>query len=150
MNLKQKYRICRNIRYILFLPLILVFGYLAGSLISMIFLFIGDSVNLRVIISIFLAIFICIYILKYYFKKYKLLQYSILFIKNPKLSLMIFCIENLSLIILYAGFLYFIISKYLYGSSEYINTIMSLFGFLVAPVCVLIFVITYMLNERKF
>ena len=112
MNLKQKYRICRNIRYILFLPLILVFGYLAGSLISMIFLFIGDSVNLRVIISIFLAVFMCIYILKYYFKKYKLLQYSILFIKNPKLSLTIFCIENLSLIILYLGILYIIINKY--------------------------------------
>lgn len=150
MNLKQKYRICRNIRYILFLPLILVFGYLAGSLISMIFLFIGDSVNLRVIISIFLAVFMCIYILKYYFKKYKLLQYSILFIKNPKLSLTIFCIENLSLIILYLGILYIIINKYFFNDSEYANSFMTLFGFLVAPVCMLIFVITYMLNERKF
>lgn len=149
MNLKQKYRICRNIRYILFLPLILVFGYLAGSLISMIFLFIGDSVNLRVIISIFLAVFMCIYILKYYFKIYKLLQYSILFIKNPKLSLTIFCIENLSLIILYLGILYIIINKYFFNDSEYANSFMTLFGFSVAPVCVLVFVITYMFNERK-
>ena len=98
----------------------------------------------------FLAVFMCIYILKYYFKKYKLLQYSILFIKNPKLSLTIFCIENLSLIILYLGILYIIINKYFFNDSEYANSFMTLFGFLVAPVCMLIFVITYMLNERKF
>ena len=149
MNLKQKYRICRNIRYILFLPLILVFGYLAGALVSMILLLISDNISIRIAINLIIALFVCIYFVKYLYARYKQFKYSNLFIKNPKLSLTIFCIENLSLIILYAGFLYFIISKYLYGSSEYINTIMSLFGFLVAPVCVLIFVITYMLNERK-
>lgn len=150
MNLKQKYRICRNIRYILFLPLILVFGYLAGALVSMILLLISDNISIRIAINLIIALFVCIYFVKYLYARYKQFKYSNLFIKNPKLSLTIFCIENLSLIILYAGFLYFIISKYLYGSSEYINTIMSLFGFLVAPVCVLIFIITYMLNERKF
>lgn len=150
MNLKQKYRICRNIRYILFLPLILVFGYLAGALVSMILLLISDNISIRIAINLIIALFVCIYFVKYLYARYKQFKYSNLFIKNPKLSVIIFCIENLSLIILYAGFLYFIISKYLYGSSEYINTIMSLFGFLVAPVCVLIFIITYMLNERKF
>lgn len=149
MNFKQKYRICRNIRFILIFPLIFIFSYLVGSLISMSLLLVSDRVNLRISVSFVFAILICIYILRYFFMRYKQLKYSNLFIKNPKLSLMIFCIENLSLIILYAGFLYFIISKYLYGSSEYINTIMSLFGFLVAPVCVLIFIITYFLNKRK-
>lgn len=91
----------------------------------------------------------CIYILKYYFKKYKLLQYSILFIKNPKLSLTIFCIKNLSLIILYFGILYVIINKYFFNDSEYANSFMALFSFLVAPVCVLLFIITYFLNKRK-
>lgn len=150
MNLKQKYRICRNIRYILFLPLILVFGYLAGALVSMILLLISDNISIRIAINLIIALFVCIYFVKYLYARYKQFKYSNLFIKNPKLSVIIFCIENLSSIILYASFLYFIAIKYLYGNSEYINTFMTLFGFLVAPVCMLIFVITYMLNERKF
>ncbi len=150
MNLKQKYRICRNIRYILFLPLILVFGYLAGALVSMILLLISDNISIRIAINLIIALFVCIYFVKYLYARYKQFKYSNLFIKNPKLSVIIFCIENLSSIILYASFLYFIAIKYLYGNSEYINTFMGFFGFLVAPVCMLIFVITYMLNERKF
>lgn len=81
--------------------------------------------------------------------RYKQLKYSNLFIKNPKLSLMIFCIENLSLIILYFGILYVIINKYFFNDSEYANSFMTLFSFLVAPICVLIFIITYFLNKRK-
>lgn len=150
MNFKQKYKICRNIRFILIFPLIFIFSYLVGSLISMSLLLVSDRVNLRISLSFVFAILICIYILRYFFMRYKQLKYSNLFIKNPKLSVIIFCIENLSSIILYASFLYFIAIKYLYGNSEYINTFMGFFGFLVAPVCMLIFVITYMLNERKF
>ncbi|MSN97206.1 hypothetical protein F1B92_08560 [Campylobacter sp. FMV-PI01] len=112
-------------------------------------LLVSDSVNLRIGASFVCATLICIYILRYFFLRYKQLEYSTLFIKNPKLSLMIFYIENLSLIILYAGFLCLVIGKYLYGNGEYINTVMSLFGFLVAPVFVLVFIITYFLNKRK-
>ena len=149
MNLKQKYRICRNIRYILFLPLILVFGYLAGALVSMILLLISDSVAIRITINLIVALFVCIYLVKYFYARYKQFRYSNLFIKNPKLSVIVFCIENLSLIILYVGFLYFVATKYLYGNSEYINTLIGLFSFLVAPICVFVFIITYMFNEKK-
>lgn len=149
MNFKQKYRICRNIRFILIFPLIFIFSYLVGSLISMSLLLVSDRVNLRIGVSFVFAILICIYILRYFFMRYKQLKYSNLFIKNPKLSLTIFCIENLSLIILYFGILYVIINKYFFNDSEYANSFMTLFSFLVAPVCVLVFVITYMFNERK-
>ena len=149
MAFEKIYKICRNIRYVLFLPLIFVFGYLVGALVSMILLLISDNVSIRIAINLIIALFVCIYFVKYLYARYKQFKYSNLFIKNPKLSVIIFCIENLSLIILYASFLYFIAMKYLYCNSEYINTFMGFFGFLVAPVCVLIFVITYMLNERK-
>ena len=51
MNFKQKYRICRNIRFILIFPLIFIFSYLLGSLISMSLLLISDRVNLRIGVS---------------------------------------------------------------------------------------------------
>ena len=149
MAFEKIYKICRNIRYVLFLPLIFVFGYLVGALVSMILLLISDNVSIRIAINLIIALFVCIYFVKYLYARYKQFKYSNLFIKNPKLSVIIFYIENLALLILYASFLYFIAMKYLYGNSEYINTFMGFFGFLVAPVCVLIFVITYMLNERK-
>ena len=83
-------------------------------------------------ITVFAAIFaILAYALLWYlFKRYKNFKLSKLFVKNPNLSLLLFSVENLSLGAFCAGW-------------------SVAFAFAFAPVCLLVFVISYMFNEKK-
>ena len=83
----------------------------------------------------------------YLFKRYKNFKPSKLFIKNPNLSLLLFTVENLSLGAFYGGFLACLAAGYFW--SERTAGWSAAFAFAFAPVCLIVFVISYMFNEKK-
>ncbi len=100
-------------------------------------------------IAVFVAIFaILAYALLWYlFKRYKNFKLSKLFVKNPNLSLLLFSVENLSLGAFCGGFLACLAAGYFWGERAAGWSVAFAFAF--APVCLLVFVISYMFNEKK-
>ena len=100
----------------------------------------GGALRIAVFIAIF-AILVCA-LFWYLFKRYKNFKPSKLFVKNPNLSLLLFTVENLSL----GGFLTCLAAGYFWGERA---AVWSIAFVIVAPVCLLVFVISYMFNENK-
>ncbi|WP_298041493.1 hypothetical protein [uncultured Campylobacter sp.] len=100
-------------------------------------------------ITVFVAIFAILDCapLWYLFKRYKNFKSSKLFVKNPNLSLLLFAVENLSLGAFYGGFLACLAAGYFWG--ERAAGWSAAFAFAFAPVCLIVFVISYMFNEKK-
>lgn len=100
-------------------------------------------------IAVFVAIFaILAYALLWYLlKRYKDFKPSKLFVKNPNLNLLLFSVENLSLGAFYGGFLACLAAGYFWGERAAGWSVAFAFAF--APVCLLVFVISYMFNEKK-
>ena len=99
-------------------------------------------------IAVFAAIFailVCA-LLWYLLKRYKNFKPSKLFVKNPNLSLLLFAVENLSLGAFYGGFLACLAAGYFWGERA---AVWSIAFVIVAPVCLIVFVISYMFNEKK-
>ena len=100
-------------------------------------------------IAVFAAIFailVCA-LLWYLLKRYKNFKPSKLFVKNPNLSLLLFAVENLSLGAFYGGFLACLTAGYFWGERAADWSVAFTFAF--APVCLIVFVISYMFNEKK-
>ena len=100
-------------------------------------------------ISVFAATFaiLACALLWYLFKRYKNFKHSKLFVKNQNLSLLLFTVENLSLGAFYGGFLACLAAGYFWGERAAGWSVAFAFAF--APVCLLVFVISYMFNEKK-
>ena len=100
-------------------------------------------------IAVFVAIFaiLACALLWYLFKRYKNFKPSKLFVKNPNLSLLLFAVENLSLGAFYGGFLACLTAGYFWGERAAGWSVAFAFAF--APVCLIVFVISYMFNENK-
>ena len=100
-------------------------------------------------IAVFVAIFaiLACALLWYLFKRYKNFKPSKLFVKNPNLSLLLFTVENLSLGAFYGGFLACLAAGYFWGERAAGWSVVFAFAF--APVCLIVFVISYMFNEKK-
>ena len=100
-------------------------------------------------ITVFVAIFAILDCapLWYLFKRYKNFKSSKLFVKNPNLSLLLFAVENLSLGAFYGGFLACLVAGDFWG--ERAAGWSAAFAFAFAPVCLIVFVISYMFNEKK-
>ena len=103
------------------------------------------ALRIAVFASIF-AILACA-LLWYLFKRYKNFKLSKLFAKNLNLSLLLFTVENLSLGTFYGGFLACLAAGYFWGERAAGWSVAFAFAF--APVCLLVFVISYMFNEKK-
>ena len=99
-------------------------------------------------IAVFVAIFaiLACALLWYLFKRYKNFKPSKLFVKNPNLSLLLFTVENLSLGAFYGGFLACLAAGYFWSERA---AVWSIAFVIVAPVCLIVFVISYMFNEKK-
>ena len=99
-------------------------------------------------IAVFAAIFaiLACALLWYLLKRYKNFKLSKLFVKNPNLSLLLFAVENLSLGAFYGGFLACLATGYFWGERA---AVWSIAFVIVAPVCLIVFVISYMFNEKK-
>lgn len=100
-------------------------------------------------IAVFVAIFAILACapLWYLFKRYKNFKPSKLFVKNPNLSLLLFVVEKLSLGAFYGGFLACLAAGYFWGERAAGWSVAFAFAF--APVCLIVFVISYMFNENK-
>ena len=100
-------------------------------------------------IAIFAAIFaiLACALFWYLFKRYKNFKPSKLFVKNPNLSLLLFAVENLSLGAFYGGFLACLSAGYFWGERAAGWSVAFAFAF--APVRLIVFVISYMFNEKK-
>ena len=100
-------------------------------------------------IAVFAAIFaiLACALFWYLFKRYKNFKPRKLFVKNPNPSLLLFAVENLSLGAFYGGFLACLAEGYFWG--EQVAGWSVAFAFAFAPVCLLVFVISYMFNEKK-
>lgn len=100
-------------------------------------------------IAVFVAIFVILAcaLLWYLLKRYKDFKPSKLFVKNPNLSLLLFAVENLSLGAFYGGFLSCLLAGYFWG--EHAADWSVAFAFAFAPICLIVFVISYMFNEKK-
>ena len=98
-------------------------------------------------IAVFAAIFaiLACALLWYLFKRYKNFKPSKLFVKNPNLSLLLFTVENLSLSAFYGGFLACLVAGYFWGEQAAGWSV----AFAFAPICLIVFVISYMFNEKK-
>ena len=105
----------------------------------------GGALRIAVFIAIF-AILVCA-LFWYLFKRYKNFKPSKLFVKNPNLSLLLFTVENLSLGAFYGGFLACLAAGYFWGERAAGWSVAFAFAF--APVCLIVFVISYMFNEKK-
>ena len=105
---------------------------------------IDDTPNAAIFAAIF-AILACA-LLWYLFKRYKNFKPSKLFVKNPNLSLLLFTVENLSIGAFYGGFLACLAAGYFWGERA---AVWSMAFVIVAPVCLIVFVISYMFNEKK-
>lgn len=145
MSLKQRYKMHRKIRYILALPMVFIFGWWVCSMTRTVLLSIQINLYLQVTISLLIATIFILLVLRYLYKRYKIFLYSRLFIKNPSLSIFMFTVENLSLITLYFGFLL----SYLIGGLTNNSAIIIVIPFIITPICIGVFVISYMFNERK-
>ena len=106
---------------------------------------IGDTPNAAIFAETF-TILACAP-LWYLFKRYKNFKLSKLFVKNSNLSLLLFSVENLSLGAFYGGFLACLAAGYFCGERAAGWSVAFAFAF--APVCLLVFVISYMFNEKK-
>ena len=105
---------------------------------------IDDTPNAAIFAATF-AIMACA-LLWYLFKRYKNFKLSKLFVKNPNLSLLLFSVENLSIGAFYGGFLACLAAGYFWGERA---AVWSMAFVIVAPVCLIVFVISYMFNEKK-
>ena len=105
---------------------------------------IDDTPNAAIFAATF-AIMACA-LLWYLFKRYKNFKLSKLFAKNPNLSLLLFAVENLSLGAFYGGFSACLAAGYFWGERA---AVWSMAFVIVAPVCLIVFVISYMFNEKK-
>lgn len=143
MSVEQRYKFHRAARYLLAVPIVFLLDWWAAALILAVLPFEGA---LR--IAVFAATFtILAYALLWYlFKRYKNFKLSRLFVKNPNLSLLLFAVENLSLGAFYGGFLTCLAAGYFWGERA---AGWSIAFVIVAPVCLLVFVISYMFNEKK-
>lgn len=131
-------------RYLLTLPHGLLLVWRAAALILAVLPFEGAP-RIAVFVAIF-AILACAPLF-YLFKRYKNFKPSKLFIKNPNLSLLLFMVENLSLGAFYGGFLACLAAGYFWGERAAGWSVAFAFAF--APVCLIVFVISYMFNEKK-
>ena len=105
---------------------------------------IDDTPNAAIFAATF-AILACA-LLWYLFKRYKNFKHSKLFVKNQNLSLLLFTVENLSLGAFYGGFLACLAAGYFWGERA---AVWSIAFVIVAPVCLIVFAISYMFNEKK-
>ena len=144
MSAEQKYKFHRTARYLLALPMVFLLDWWAAALILEVLPFEG-ALRIAVFVAIF-AILACA-LLWYLFKRYKNFKPSKLFVKNPNLSLLLFAVENLSLGAFYGGFLACLAAGYFWGERAAGWSVAFAFAF--APVCLLVFVISYMFNEKK-
>ena len=123
--------------------MVFLLDWWAASLILAVLPFEG-ALRIAVFAAIF-AILACA-LLWYLFKRYKNFKPSKLFVKNPNLSLLLFAVENLSLGAFYGGFLACLATGYFWGERA---AVWSIAFVIVAPVCLIVFVISYMFNEKK-
>ncbi|MFC2572270.1 MAG: hypothetical protein ACFNUU_07775 [Campylobacter sp.] len=125
-------------------PMVFLLDWWAASLILAV-LPIDDTPNAAIFAATF-AIMACA-LLWYLFKRYKNFKLSKLFAKNPNLSLLLFAVENLSIGAFYGGFLACLAAGYFWGERAAGWSVA--FAFALAPVCLIVFVISYMFNEKK-
>lgn len=144
MSAKQRYKFHRTARYLLAVPMALLLVWWAAALILAVLPFEG-ALRIAVFAAIF-AILACA-LFWYLFKRYKNFKPSKLFVKNPNLSLLLFAVENLSLGAFYGGFLVCLAAGYFWGERAAVWSVAFAFAF--APVCLLVFAISYVFNEKK-
>ena len=144
MSAEQKYKFHRTARYLLTLQIVFLLDWWAASLILEVLPFEG-ALRIAVFAAIF-AVLACA-LFWYLFKRYKNFKPSKLFVKNPNLSLLLFAVENLSLGAFYGGFLAYLEAGYFWGERPAGWSVVFAFAF--APVCLIVFVISYMFNEKK-
>ena len=142
MDAEQRYKFHRTARYLLAVPIVFLLDWWAASLILAVLPFEG-ALRIAVFVAAF-AILTCA-LFWYLLKRYKDFKPSKLFVKNPNLSLLLFMVENLSLGAFYGGFLACLVAGYFWG--EHAAGWSVVFAF--APVCLIVFVISYMFNEKK-
>ena len=144
MDAEQRYKFHRAARYLLAVPMVFLLAWWAATLILAVLPFDG-ALRIAVFVAIF-AILACA-LLWYLLKRYKNFKPSKLFVKNPNLSLLLFAVENLSLGAFYVGFLACLAEGYFWG--EQAASWSAPFAFALAPICLIVFVISYMFNEKK-
>ena len=144
VSAEQRYKFHRTARYLLALPIVFLLDWWAASLILAVLPFEG-ALRIAVFVAIF-AILACA-LLWYLFKRYKNFKPSKLFVKNPNLSLLLFAVENLSFGAFYGGFLMCLAAGYFCGERTAGWSVA--FAFALAPVCLIVFVISYMFNEKR-
>ena len=144
MSTEQRYKFHRTARYLLAVPIVFLLDWWAAALILAVLPFWG-ALRIAFFAAIF-AILACA-LLFYLFKKHKNFKPSKLFVKNPNLSLLLFAVENLSLGSFYGWFLACLAAGYFWGERAAGWSVAFAFAF--APVCLIVFAISYMFNEKK-
>lgn len=144
MDAEQRYKFHRTARCLLALPIVFLLDWWVAALILAVLPLLGAP-RIAVFTAIF-AILACA-LLWYLFKRYKNFKLSRLFVKNPNLSLLLFAVENLSLGAFYGGLLMCLAVGYFWGERAAGWSVAFAFAF--APVCLIVFVISYMFNEKK-
>ena len=144
VSAEQRYKFHRTARYLLAVPMVFLLDWWAAALILAVLPFDG-ALRITVFAAIF-AILACA-LFWYLFKRYKNFKLSKLFVENPNLSLLLFAVENLSLGAFYGGFLACLAAGYFWGERAAGWSVAFAFAF--APVCLIVFVVSYMFNEKK-
>ena len=144
MDAEQRYKLHRTARYLLAVPMVFLLDWWAAALILEVLPF--ESVLRITVFAAIFAILDCA-LFWYLFKRYKNFKPSKLFVKNPNFSLLLFAVENLSLGAFYGGFLACLAAGYFWGERAAGWSVAFAFAF--APVCLIVFVISYVFNEKR-
>ena len=144
MSAEQRYKFHRTAKYLLAVPIVFLLDWWAAALILAVLPFDG-ALRIAVFAATF-AILACA-LFWYLFKRYKNFKPSKLFVKNLNLSLLLFAVENLSLGAFYGGFLACLAAGYFCGERAAGWSVAFAFAFV--PICLIVFVISYMFNEKK-
>lgn len=131
------------------MPILFLLAWLISATILATLMLKTEYEFLKIPFIMFLFFILVSVLLKYLLKRYKNFSYSRLFIKNPKLSVIIFGIENLSLIVLYVGFMVLFITSRFVENENGGSGLAVFFAFILTPICVLVFAISYMFNEKR-
>lgn len=145
-NLKKRYDRHRFIRRTSMVFLALLFG--TASIASRLIYYI--NIHIPEPISFCAAIILSICLTTFCLKRDKVKKYSSFFIKNQGASLVVFAFENVAslALILFPALLF--LSSATGGSQDKLNDAGALYGIVIAPILVLIFLICYSCNKSSY
>lgn len=134
--------------FLAFLLIILTFSSLIPLIYTRFKEYINDNVS-ETVLS-FAIIILSVGLTAFYLKLDSVKKYSIFFIKNQDASLAVFTFENIASLILILFPVILFVSSAMGVSQDELNGAGTLYGVVIAPICILVFLLCYARNNGEY